>query len=186
MDNIKRPVTVNGGGGTDTLVIQDKNAIGFHKYTTFADHFERTPNSAPIFWGAGLEFIDVQKGQFVGNPPLVKDLKFSASVQLGKAATVTGRLEDSDKADKLVLTVDWGDGSKPQVSMPDRAPFTLKHVFNKPGTYTVRVIWTDSTGQSNHKDLTIKVSALSPATQPPPVVKKLAAAARTPFSTVLV
>jgi hypothetical protein len=47
----------------------------------------------------------VQKGQFVGTPPLVKDLKFTSSVQLGKPAQIIGRLEDSDKADKLTLPV---------------------------------------------------------------------------------
>ena len=64
---------------------------------------------------------------------------------------------DGDGDTNLTLTVDWGDGSQPQQSQPGLQPFKLKHKYTQAGTYTVRVTWTDSTGLSNSRDLTIKV-----------------------------
>jgi hypothetical protein len=150
-------VTVNGQDGSDLLWIMDKKAIGVHKYTTFADRFERT-GSAPVAF-VSIEGLEVQKGQVLGNPPLVKDLTFTGSIKVGTYATVGGRLVDADAADKLTLTIDWGDGSKPTVAMPGRDPFSMTHKYAKVGRYTVRVIWTDSTKQSNFKELKLEVKA---------------------------
>jgi hypothetical protein len=55
--------------------------------------------------------------------------------------------------------VDWGDGSAPHQSTPGRDAFSVSHRYAKAGTYTVRAIWTDSTGQSNFRDLRITVKA---------------------------
>jgi hypothetical protein len=45
------------------------------------------------------------------------------------------------------------------VVKPGRKRFNLKHKFTAAGRYTVRVIWTDSTGASNFRDLTLIVGA---------------------------
>jgi hypothetical protein len=44
-------------------------------------------------------------------------------------------------------------------STPDRRPFSLKHKYARPGTYHVRAVWTDSSGQSGFRELTIVVTA---------------------------
>ena len=64
---------------------------------------------------------------------------------------------DADGDTNLTLTVDWGDGSKPQQSQPGIKPFAVTHKYAHAGTYTVHVTWTDSTGLSNSRDLKIKV-----------------------------
>ena len=48
--------------------------------------------------------------------------------------------------------------SPPERLTPDRKPFRLKHKYKEAGTYTVRAIWTDSTGASNFRDLTLVVT----------------------------
>src|SRR5262245_53359459 len=68
------------------------------------------------------------------------------------------RLVDPDRGETLTLTVDWGDGSKPQQITPDRAPFTLLHRYKKAGSYTVHLVWSDSSGLSNSRDLTLTVT----------------------------
>jgi Ca2+-binding RTX toxin-like protein len=61
-----------------------------------------------------------------------------------------------------------GDGSDPNEAgdgndtfnvqgTPDRAPFSLTHRYDTPGTYKVLVIWSDNLGQSNFEDLTLTV-----------------------------
>jgi hypothetical protein len=75
----------------------------------------------------------------------------------GGLATLSGQLVDANPGATLSLTADWGDGSKPQQSTPGRAPFSLTHRYTQAGRYTVRVIWTDSTGESNSRDLTLTV-----------------------------
>jgi len=54
--------------------------------------------------------------------------------------------------------VDWGDGSHPQQSQPGVQPFAVKHKYRHAGTYTVHATWTDSTGLSNSRDLTLVVT----------------------------
>lgn len=155
MDTIQRKVTVNGQDGSDLLWIFDKKATGVHTYTTFADHFERS-GSAPVAF-VGIEGLEVQKGKVLGSPPLAKNLTAPASVKVGQYATIAGSLVDADLSDKLTLTVDWGDGGKPTVAMPGRDPFAVKHKYLVAGSYTVRVIWTDSGKQSNFRDLRLVV-----------------------------
>ncbi|HEX8911692.1 MAG TPA: hypothetical protein VF796_04985 [Humisphaera sp.] len=156
MDTIQRKVTVNGQDGGDLLWIFDKKAVGAHTYTTFADRFERS-GAVPVYF-ASIEGLEVQKGALVGNPPMAKNLTFPAAAKLGQTVTMAGQLVDPDAADKLTLTIDWGDGSKPLAAMPGRAPFAFKHAYGKKGTFVARVIWTDSTKQSNFRELKIGVN----------------------------
>jgi hypothetical protein len=55
--------------------------------------------------------------------------------------------------------VDWGDGSHPTLRQPGQKPFSLKHKYHEPGVYSVRVIWTDSKGESNFRDLYLVVES---------------------------
>src|SRR5262249_6602719 len=91
--------------------------------------------------------------------PQATDLALTDSIRAGQQATLTGRLVDADPREVLSLTVNWGDGSQPEQRTPNRAPFRLTHSYETPGTYKVRVTWTDSVGRSNFQDLTITVRA---------------------------
>jgi Ca2+-binding RTX toxin-like protein len=156
-------VFVNGGDDFDTLIVNDQGSTTVsHTYTEKPFLFDRSgvgePN-ATVFFKADVELPLLNKGLVAGSAPMVTDLALTESIKAGQSATLSGLLVDADAADKLTLTVDWGDGSKPQVSEPGREPFSLKHKYKKPGTYTVHVTWADSTGLSNSRDLTLTVQA---------------------------
>jgi hypothetical protein len=90
--------------------------------------------------------------------PAAKNLALTNSVKVGQLAILSGQLVDGDGDTKLKLTVNWGDGSQARQSQPGTKAFAVNHKYAHAGTYTVRVTWTDSTGLSNSRDLTIKVA----------------------------
>ena len=103
---------------------------------------------------AGIENLQVHKGSVAGTAPMLTELTFPSSIQAGRTATLGGRVVDPDEGDTLTLSVDWGDGSASDLSKPGRKPFHRSHRYAAAGTYTVRVIWTDTrTGASNFRDL---------------------------------
>jgi PKD domain len=156
LNGIQGAVTVNGQAGTDTLNIDDQGSLTPHVYTQTATTLSRSGAATITF--SGIENLQIHKGPQIAGAPHAKHLALTKSVKVGESATLTGRLEDPDKDVKLTLTVDWGDGSKPQTSKPGLKPFALKHKYVAAGTYTVRVIWTDGTGQSNSQDLSLAVT----------------------------
>src|SRR5262249_22692419 len=161
LDTIQSAVTVNGGGGFDSFVLNDQGSHVAHTYTTSATQFQRSGGGTPtvIVNYSAIDSLRVNKGILPTNsPPLVKGLKFPGAIKAGRPATLTGHLADADGDKNLTLTVDWGDGSTPTVIQPGLKPFHLKHKSAVAGTYTVRVIWTDSTGESNFRDLPLLVS----------------------------
>jgi hypothetical protein len=165
LDAIRGPVTVNGGAGGDILFVKDQGSTTPHTYTQTATAVTRSGGGGPTVTVnfSSIEGLDLSKGPVAGNPPMATDLTLTESVRAGELATLTGRLIDADEADVLSLTVDWGDGSDPDESTPDREPFAVTHAYDAPGTYTVRVIWTDSTGESNFRDLQLTVSSAEDA-----------------------
>jgi hypothetical protein len=90
--------------------------------------------------------------------PAAQNLALTSPIQVGHRATLSGQLVDGDGDANLTLTVDWGDGSKPEQSQPGLEPFAVKHKYRRAGTYTVHATWTDSTGLSNSQDLTLVVT----------------------------
>jgi hypothetical protein len=89
--------------------------------------------------------------------PAAQNLALTPGILAGQSATLTGQLFDGDGDTHLTLTVNWGNGSKPQQSQPGTKPFALVHQYLRPGIYTVHATWTDSTGLSNSRDLTVTV-----------------------------
>jgi hypothetical protein len=90
--------------------------------------------------------------------PAAQNLALTSPIVVGHRATLSGQLVDGDGDTNLTLTVDWGDGSKPEQSQPGLEPFAVKHKYRRAGTYTVHATWTDSNGLSNSRDLTIVVT----------------------------
>jgi hypothetical protein len=165
LDDIRTPLTLNGNAGSDTLIVNDQASPIGHIYGVTATTVTRqVGTSVTINYGA-MEFLQLNKspvpivfGTDPFFPPQAKNLALPNSIRVGRAAKLTGRLVDGNKGDKLSLTVDWGDGSAPQVSRPDRKSFSLKHKYQEAGTDTVRAIWTDSQGESNFRDLSLTVT----------------------------
>jgi hypothetical protein len=163
LDNIHNPLTLNGGAGFDTLLVADQNAATGHFYSD--NHFSQiTRDFGAVTVNYSLmnteQLIQSTKPPtFIPDPgfPQATDLALTDSIRAGQRATLTGRLVDADPREVLTLTVNWGDGSAPVQSTPDRAPFHLRHRYDAPGTYKVSVVWTDSVGRSNFQDLTITV-----------------------------
>jgi hypothetical protein len=89
--------------------------------------------------------------------PAAQNLALTSAIRPGQSAVLTGQLFDGDGDTNLTLTVNWGDGSLLQQSKPGTKPFAVAHQYVKPGTYTVHATWTDSTGLSNSRDLTVTV-----------------------------
>ena len=158
LDTIKAPLQLNGNSGFDSITIDDQGSQLAHIYTVTATSVTRSFNSAPVVINfASPESMVLLKGPSFSSPPLARDLKLTDKVRAGEAATLTGVLWDADAGDVLSLTVDWGDGSDPDVVQSNRDPFSVTHRYTAAGTYTVRAIWTDSSGQSNFRDLMLVV-----------------------------
>jgi hypothetical protein len=170
LDSIQGPLTIDGQGGINYLELRDKGTTTKHSYTLTASGAfiteQRSPGAAPItFTNIGpmstnpLVGFMLDRGPVGGiNLPMATGLALSGPIRAGGHATLSGRLVDRDKGDKLSLAVDWGDGSATDQSRPDRKLFSRKHSYAKAGTYTVRAIWTDSTGLSNFRDLSLVVT----------------------------
>jgi Ca2+-binding RTX toxin-like protein len=165
LDDILTPLTLNGNSGFDTLIVNDQGSTVGHFYGVTATTVTRQIGTDVTINYAGIDSLQLNKspvpitfGHDPFFPPQVKNLAFPQSIRVGQLANLTGRLVDQNQGDTLSLTVDWGDGSAPTVIAPGRKPFHLKHKYAAAGTYTARAIWTDSTGQSNFRDLALTVS----------------------------
>jgi hypothetical protein len=155
LDAIQGPLTVNGQLGFDELFINDQGSTTAHTYTQTANSLQRSGAAKITF--SGIENLQVNKGPVLGSPPLATGLALAGSARVGERMWLSGRLSDADAADRLYLTVDWGDGSAAVTTQPGRDPFVRGHRYAKAGSYAVRVIWTDSTGQSNFHELQLTV-----------------------------
>jgi hypothetical protein len=162
------PITLNGSGN-DTLIVNDQGSSSGHFYEIGPTEVDRDFGAVRIIY-SGMAFLQVKQSPitpFFTFPPLAKHLALPRSVKVGQLATLTGVLDEKARHDGLKLTVDWGDRSVPDVSMPGRAPFRRTHHYTKPGTYTVRVFWTDTrTSETNFRDLRLTVMAAKPSVVP--------------------
>jgi hypothetical protein len=160
LDRINAPLTLNGNSGFDILSINDQSSQLVHIDNLTASTFTRSFNGPTVTINfSPFESLQINKGPYVSSPPLARHLKLSSSVATGRPTSLTGRLDDADGDKNLTLTVDWGDGSAPMAIKPGRKRFHLNHKYAGAGTYTVRAIWTDGTGESNFRDLQLAVAS---------------------------
>jgi hypothetical protein len=159
LDGIRSVVVVEGGvGGHNTLFVQDEGAALGHNYQTPPNEIFRSGGGTPpvtILFNNHFQNVQLFRN---GQPgPQAQDLALTERVRVGQQATLTGQLVDDDPNQVLSLTVDWGDGSDPETSTPDRDPFEVTHTYASPGRYFVHVTWSDSDGVTNSRDLLIRV-----------------------------
>jgi hypothetical protein len=165
LDHINNPLTLNGSPfGFDTLQVIDTFAATGHLYSNDGRQITRDLGAVTINYSL-MNSVTLEQSPlpphitFIPDPgfPAATDLALTDSIRAGQRATLSGRLTDADPREVLSLTVVWGDGSPAEQSTPDRAPFRLTHRYDTPGTYKVRVTWTDSFGRSNFQELTLTV-----------------------------
>jgi hypothetical protein len=157
LDTIQGVVSVQGGLGFDTLNINDQGSKTPHTYFQSSGLLARS-GAADIFF-SHIASLHVNKGPVQGSSPKARGLKLTQSAKGSHRVTLSGRLTDADRAAKLTLTVDWGDGLQPKTIKPGQSPFKLRHRYVKKGAYTVRVVWTDHrTHESNSQDLRVTVA----------------------------
>jgi len=160
LDNILSVVNVIGGvGGHNTLFVVDNLARLGHTYQRLPGEIVRSGDGGPlviITFNNNLQNVQLFPNGSVGAPQ-AQDLALTEQVRVGQTATLTGQLVDDDPNQVLSLTVDWGDGSDPETSTPDRDPFAVTHTYARWGTYFVHVTWSDSDGLSNSRDMLIRV-----------------------------
>jgi hypothetical protein len=159
LDPIQEVVNVLGGvGGHNTLFVQDEGAALGHTYQTPPGRIVRSGDGGPlvqVIFNNHLQSVRLFENGSAG--PQAQDLALTERVRVGHLARLTGTLVDDDPTQVLSLTVDWGDGSDPETSTPDRDPFEVTHSYANPGRYFVHVTWSDSDGVSNSRDLLIRV-----------------------------
>jgi hypothetical protein len=164
LDDIHNPLTLNGSPfGFDTLLVQDTGAATGHVYSNDGSQITRDFGAVTINYSL-MDSVTFNKSPlppppFLPDPffPAATNLALTGSLRAGQQATLSGRLTDVDPREVLSLTVNWGDGSAPAYSTPNRVPFRLTHRYEEPGKYKVRVVWTDSVGRSKSQDLFITV-----------------------------
>jgi hypothetical protein len=163
LDGVLGVLNITSGSATDTLNILDQGSTTPHTYTLTqsppTDTFTRTAPGAPtvtIHFSSIIHLPPPQEGTKAGAGTQAAELAFPSTVAAGRQATMSGRLVGTGT---LSLSVDWGDGSPAEQSTPDRRPFRMKHKYARPGTYHVRAVWTDSSGQSGFREMTIIVTS---------------------------
>jgi hypothetical protein len=154
LDPIQGPVTVHGGGGADTLSINDQGSTTPHTYQQALTTLDRSGAARITF--LGIANLHLNKGPVLG--PMLTDLSLPKTIEAGDSATLKGRLVGPDRHETLTLVVDWGDGSQPETVRPGQEPFALHHRYQRPGSYTVHLVWSDSAGHANSEELRLSVT----------------------------
>jgi hypothetical protein len=155
----------SSSSASDTLNIYDQGSTTQHTYTitpgsptsTTTTFMRSAPNPVTIQFSSIIHLVPNEGARPAG--PMAAELAFPSTVAAGRFATMSGRLVGTGA---LSLSVDWGDGSRPEQSTPDLRPFRMKHRYARPGTYHVRAVWTDSAGQSGFRELAITVEPAVP------------------------
>jgi hypothetical protein len=168
LDAVQGLLNINSKNATDsadTLHIFDKGSTTPHIYTITpgtpdptTTTFQRSaPNPVTIQFSSIITLAPPQENP-AGPGSQAAELAFPTTIEAGRFATMSGRLVGTGE---LSLSVDWGDGTPVAHSTPDLRPFSIKHKYERPGTYHVRAVWTDSSGQSGFRELTITVEPAS-------------------------
>lgn len=129
------------GAGTFRLIVVNNNDNG-------------TALGYVDFILASLGFVDLPN-----QPPTVSSIP-NATINEGATYSANGSITDPDNLGWIwTLTVDYGDGSEPQVLTVQWDPptFSLSHVYQKEGTYTITVTVADYFGATGTTAATVTV-----------------------------
>jgi len=148
-------LTINWGDGTIETYPLPGGSVNFNgiSHTYLDDNPTGTPSDG---YTISVTLTDKDSGSdsdsvnlTVNNvAPLVDQLVL---VSVGNQATLTGRITDPGTQDTFQLTIDWGDGSTPEVYNLNAAAlgsqlFALTHTFTGSGTPTIILQTLDDDG----------------------------------------
>ena len=115
--------------------------------------------------------IDASWGA-ANSAPLLTNVAVTTSVVEGGTATLSGEIADTDSNDGFTLTVNWGDGSAPQVfTYPaGTSEFSETHVYEDDATtgtaaddYTVGLLLSDNRFGTDTGSLSVSVNNTAPS-----------------------
>ena len=99
----------------------------------------------------------------ISPPPAGTTLLFAAQAPEGSAALGSGTFYDPTPGVTSQLTVDYGDGTGPQVvAVKPDGTFALSHVYGQFGTYTVTATGTDNMGLLSTQTAQVVVTNVAP------------------------
>jgi hypothetical protein len=104
-----------------------------------------------------------------GNTPPVVDAGPDASIDEGDIFTSSGSFADPD-ADTWTAAVDYGDASPPEPLALTGQSFTLAHLYEEDGLFTILVTVTDSGNASGQDTATVSVQNVAPTVDAGPDV----------------
>ncbi len=97
--------------------------------------------------------------------PMLTNRAISSTITEGDQAILTATIVDPDVLDKFFMSVDWGDGKLTRHTFNPGTPrdFALSHRYEDDGEFTVRMVWTDNSGNGNSGTMTTVVRNSAPA-----------------------
>lgn len=163
-------VTINWGDGSAPTTL----TVAAGVFTFNAQH--QVLNNLPVGTPSGPETIQVlvadqfgvtgQKSavvQVANVPPQLANLAISSTVFQRRFATLSGTIIDPGPVDTHTVTINWGDGSAPQV-IPLGAgvtTFSVPHKFSAAGAATISVTVVDDDNASATASVGINVMSAS-------------------------
>ena len=146
-----------------------KTVITDQSLTVYIDGVQQYTNSSIVpsnitqggfgFNSSGTSTIDnlVFTALPANNPPSINSLS-GGTINEGGTYSETGSFTDPDST-SWTATVDYGDGSGAQPLTLSGTNFSLNHVYNSSGTFTVTVRVTDNQGATGTGTATVTVNA---------------------------
>ena len=153
--------TVDYGDGSGsqplTLVLPAKTFALNHAYTT-PGNYTVTVSVTDDDGETGTDQVSVN----VANNQPVVSAGGDQTINEGATFAQNGSFTDPD-ADTWTATVDYGDGSGPQVlALTPAKGFSLSHVYTDNGVFTVTVTVTDNHGSSGTDNVVVTVNNIAP------------------------
>lgn len=154
---------LNGTTGLNKLnVIQNDQTdgiIGTTNGTTFASTAGQTFGIS-YTGGTGNDLTFIRQNV----APMLTNRQISQTITEGDQVLLTATIVDPDTLDTFFMSVDWGDGILTRHTFNRTAPrdIALSHRYADDGKYTVRMVWTDNSGNGNSGTMTTVVENAAP------------------------
>lgn len=96
--------------------------------------------------------------------PMLTNRQLSQTIMEGDQALLTATIVDPDALDTFFMSIDWGDGNLTRHTFKPGTPrdIALSHRYVDDGEYSVRMVWTDNSGNGNSGTMTTIVENAAP------------------------
>ena len=164
--------TVPAGYYAGTYGVSVKNSFGYSSNTLSLDltnNYNNCNYNNGNWYSNNNCYNNVyQNGNYYVNPPSLSNITGPSTVQAGVSNTwnVTSYVANNSYNgynNMLTLTANWGDvynsGNNTQTSYANgNQNFSFSHMYQNPGTYTLRITATDNSGRSTYETYTVVVT----------------------------